>query len=190
MNFKKFKRLLSVALSASMLLSTNMTALAAETTVPAPTNIAVEEENHEHNWQLDNVIKEATATEDGIGTYSCAECGTTKDGAIVSAADDIGDGNGSNAEAEHSHTLEKKDRVAPTCWEEGTISYWECKECGKMFLTSSADDELTAEDIKIDKLDHQAVISPAVPVSCMTVGYKEYYYCRRSEERRVGKECL
>ena len=70
MNFKKFKRLLSVTLSASMLLSTNMTALATETAAPIQANTAVEQEIQSNDLQSDTeIIKEATADEAGISTY-------------------------------------------------------------------------------------------------------------------------
>ena len=85
MNLKKFKRLLSVALSANMLLSTNMTALAAETAAPIQANTAVEQEIHDHDWQLETTQKAPTANESGWGTYVC-ECGEIQEGAIEPAS--------------------------------------------------------------------------------------------------------
>lgn len=69
MNFKKFKRLLSVTLSASMLLSTNMTALATEAAAPIQADSAAEQEIPEDIQLQSTEIKEATVTEDGITQY-------------------------------------------------------------------------------------------------------------------------
>ena len=76
MNFKKFKRLASVMLSLSMVLSTNMTGFAAEAATPDQADSVVTEEvqdtqDHEHTWQLSETLK-------GIGHYNCTFEGCTE----------------------------------------------------------------------------------------------------------------
>lgn len=75
MNLKKMKRLLSVVLSATMILSSNMTGFAAEIaadpTAPAEESQIQEPTEHEHQWQLVEDLK-------GIERYACMVEGCTE----------------------------------------------------------------------------------------------------------------
>ena len=47
-------------------------------------------------------------------------------------------------EDEHTHTLKHHAAVAPSCSNAGSIEYWECTGCGKLFSDSAATAEVTS----------------------------------------------
>ena len=47
-------------------------------------------------------------------------------------------------EDEHTHTLKHHAAVAPSCSNAGSIEYWECTGCGKLFSDSAATTEVTS----------------------------------------------
>lgn len=176
MNFKKLKRMLSIVLSATMILSTNMTGFAAE--LAAPAEAVAEQESHEHNWQLDEVLEEATAEEAGIGVYVCDECDATQTGAIdptdpiseageqdsvkeivipektVSSQVSFKSSNELTArttaeeecKANNTHNVVRKSRVLPTCFETGMSAHYWCETCKSEYITQDADHVLTEEE--------------------------------------------
>ncbi len=168
MNFKKFKRLLSVTLSAAMVLSTNITGFAAEP--------IANQEAHEHDWQLEATIKAPAADEAGWGTYVC-ECGESQEGAIEPTA--------AIAEDPCTHeSTETINRTEPTCWKDGNLTYYKCSNtsCGKYSFTTSFNATYSTEaEIKtaarIPKKDHNGSYQPAVAAECGKEGWKECYYC-------------
>jgi hypothetical protein len=92
MNSKKLKRILSVALSLSMVLSTNMTGFAADASVAADEDVhvhaeevaaedaAVEDaaEEHVHNWEFVRHTRLPNCTKKGMDYYVCQEDGEAK----------------------------------------------------------------------------------------------------------------
>ena len=87
MNSKKLKRILSVALSLSMVLSTNMTGFAADASVAADDDVHVHAEEstvedaaeeHVHNWELVRHTRLPNCTKKGMDYYVCQEDGEAK----------------------------------------------------------------------------------------------------------------
>ncbi len=84
MNARKLKRILSVVLSLSMALSTNLTSFAAEADVPAGEDAAVADgaaaavpecEEDAHDWEILETIQEATCSKKGAYRAKCRVCG-------------------------------------------------------------------------------------------------------------------
>ena len=75
-------------------------------------------ETHEHMW--DGGEQVAVATEGAPGTirYTCNVCGATKE--VVDPYENHG-------------TLTKVDAVAPTCTDDGHVTYYVCDVCGLLF---------------------------------------------------------
>lgn len=76
------------------------------------------------------------------------------------------------------------ERKDPTCTEDGNIEYWECHDCGKLFLDTTAEKETTKDKVIISSLGHKF---PLIKVeesesTCSTHGYKKHWYCERCGE--------
>ena len=66
----------------------------------------------------------------------------------------------------HMHTLVHHVRVEATVEAEGSIEYWECTECKKLYADEEATKEISAEDIVIPKLKPETeTAAPAAPVT-------------------------
>ena len=70
---------------------------------------------HEHSWDAGKVTTEATCTTDGVKTYTCSVCKTTKTETIKATG--------------HKET-EIRNAVEATCQQEGYTSDKVCKTCG------------------------------------------------------------
>lgn len=68
-----------------------------------------------HTWDSGKVSKKPTCTETGIKTYTCTNCGTTREETIESTG--------------HLHK-ETKDQKAATCTEDGYTGDIYCSDCG------------------------------------------------------------
>ena len=86
------------------------------------------------------VVKPPTITEEGIGRYTCGDCGYYYDVVL------------DKVECTHAN-LTKTDEVPATCLAAGTAAYWTCKDCGKMFSDASATTEISAPET-LAKLNH------------------------------------
>lgn len=51
-------------------------------------------------------------------------------------------------------TLNRHDRVEPTCQAEGSIEYWTCDVCGLYFVAADGSKSITATEIVLPKTDH------------------------------------
>lgn len=71
-----------------------------------------------HVWGATTIIREATASEDGLGRRACIYCHTEGDVVIPK-----------KAECRHEHTEERTIREA-ACWQTGQIGVF-CTECGR-----------------------------------------------------------
>lgn len=80
----------------------------------------------------------------------------------------------------HTHTLGKVEAVAATCTEGGTEAYWECTECGKMFLDEKGENRIFAP-VKTKPAGHtarEAVIENRKEATCESDGgFDKVKYC-------------
>ena len=76
----------------------------------------------------------------------------------------------------HIHALTLVSAVSATCSSAGNIEHYRCADCGKLFRDGAGTQELTAEEVVIEKLSHTPEPIPAVPATCeqdgLTVGSK------------------
>ena len=58
-----------------------------------------------------------------------------------------------------SHKLQKVNDKAATCTDEGNREYYKCSECGLCFKNSDGTEQLTEDETKIEKKDHEGAES-------------------------------
>ena len=106
----------------------------------------------------------ADCTHKGTTTYTCRDCGGswTVEGAY-------GD-----------HNTTKTEAVAATCTAAGTLEFYTCSVCGKMFPDAAgAGTEYTVADLVVQPLGHALTQVAAVAATCTTGGNDAYYTCSR-----------
>ncbi len=111
-----------------------------------------------------SVTKEATCTENGEVLYTATaiigteEYTTTYIEAIPA-----------------THTLTKVEAKAATCEADGSIEYYICEVCGKLFADGEATAEITSEDTIVPAMGHdwdEGVVT--TPATCEEDGVKTY----------------
>ena len=112
-----------------------------------------------HKWNDGEVTKPATATQDGVKTYTCTVCGATKTEVIPATG-------GSGCPHDHAHP-EHKDA---TCTEDG-YDRMVCDEC-----------ELVLSETIIPALGHDYVNHAAQAATCTEVGWNAYKECSRCHD--------
>ncbi len=73
-----------------------------------------------------------------------------------------------------THTLVHHEAVAATCTQDGTIEYWACSNCGKLFADEAGTQEIT--DIKAPK-HHTLEAVAAVAPTCTEDGTIAHFHC-------------
>ena len=79
-----------------------------------------------------------------------------------------------------SHNLTKTDAKAPTCTAEGNNAYWTCSVCHKVFKDNEGTAttiETSAEDEKLDMVDHNLTKTAAKAATCVAEGNNDYWIC-------------
>ena len=84
-----------------------------------------------HAWDSGVITKAASCIEPGVMTYTC-----TRDAAHQRTEEILPLG----------HTLVKHDAKAPNETESGSIAYWECSVCGRLFGDAAGNREIKTED--------------------------------------------
>lgn len=147
-----------------------------------------------------SVVNETTGN---VTFYTTAATGATGDGALVSytftilgTSDtdvqlsvtgiyDYQDNVVSNCSATakvtitHDHNLTKTAGKAASCTEGGSIDYWTCSICNKIFSDAQGTTEITEADIATSPLGHNGVKQSAGAATCTEAGYEEHYKCSR-----------
>ena len=103
--------------------------------------------------------KDSTCTETGTQKHTCAACDYSETGVIDKKA----------------HTPEHHDRVDPTCTTTGSIEYWQCGVCGKMFSDAACTTEVT--DVTLPMANHTLNKTDAKAATCTKAGNIEYWTC-------------
>ena len=97
---------------------------------------------------------------------------TTIDGKTVTAvAEEYQNLIGSH---EQAHILNKTEKQAHTCTDDGNIEYWSCSLCGKKFSDSNGTNEITNI---VDPAKHSLVKTDAKAHTCTNDGNIEYWEC-------------
>ena len=104
-----------------------------------------------HKWNDGEITKPATATQDGVKTYTCTVCGATKTEVIPATG-------GSGCSHDHAHP----EHMDATCTEPG-YDRMVCDECGATLT----------EEI-IPALGHSYVNHPAQAATCTEIGWNAY----------------
>ena len=82
----------------------------------------------------------------------------------------------------HTHSLTLVLAVPATCASAGNIEHYRCTVCGKRFRDGAGTQELTAEEVVIEKLSHTPEPIPAVPATCEQSGMTEGSKCSVCQE--------
>lgn len=100
------------------------------------------EQTKEHTL-VAHAAKDATCTEDGNKAYwECTDCGklfSDKDGESETTLSAV-------TIAAKGHTLEKTEGTSATCKDEGTITYWTCTTCHKLYSDAEGKTEIEKDD--------------------------------------------
>ena len=91
-----------------------------------------------HTFGEWETVTDSSCTATGTKKHTCTACDYSETGVIDKKA----------------HTPEHHDRVDPTCTTTGSIEYWQCGVCGKMFSDAACTTEVT--NVTLDKLPHSA----------------------------------
>ena len=108
-----------------------------------------------HSFGEWEVTKAATREEDGIKTRTCTRCQHTETEAITKLTEE-------EWLLSHPHKMIHHARVEATEETEGSIEYWECSECKKLFKDEEGTTEITAADTVIPRLI-PAIKTPVMP---------------------------
>ena len=101
--------------------------------------------------------------------------------------DSSDDGNQNNSQTQCKHTsVTAHEAVTPNCTQTGSIAYWECKICDKLFDDEGLTHEVTLAQtvLKVDPTAHAlGTLQAAVPgADCKTRGTVAHYECSRCDK--------
>ena len=91
-----------------------------------------------HTFGEWETVTDSTCTATGTKKHTCTGCDYSETGVIEKKA----------------HTTEHHGRIEPTCTTTGSIEYWQCSVCGKMFSDAACTTEVA--NVTLDKLPHSA----------------------------------
>ena len=81
------------------------------------------------------------------------------------------------AEPVHAHDLIAHEETPATCTTSGTMAYWECGGCGRLFANASATTELLPDELEIAPTGHTLVSVREVPSTCAAPGIAAHWRC-------------
>lgn len=116
-----------------------------------------------HTWGDWEVTTEPAFGVEGERTRTCS-CGETETAAIP-------------ALTVHSHEMARVLAQEPSCTEPGNIAYWYCSDCGKLYSTAAAGQELTAADVVIPAHGHSVELKNYVAPTYTQPGYSGDWVC-------------
>ncbi len=94
-----------------------------------------------HDWGAWIIDEQATDEHPGHRHRNCSRCDAVQEDEFIKC---------------DTHDLIHHEAVEATCEETGNVEYWECRNCRRMFISSSADEdsERTAEEIIVPAKGH------------------------------------
>ena len=112
-----------------------------------------------HTFGEWETVTDSTCTATGTKKHTCTGCDYSETGVIEKKA----------------HTTEHHDRVDPTCTTTGSIEYWQCSVCSKMFSDADCTTEVT--DVTLPMAAHTLTKTGAKAATCTEAGNAEYWTC-------------
>ena len=116
-----------------------------------------------HSYDDGVVTKESTCMEAGVLTYTCLICDETKTEDIELSG----------------HDFIYHDKVDVTCLTDGNSAYYECSDCGKLYIDANGTYEIPIEFTVIKSTGHTTVYREAKAPTCIEEGYVKHYACTR-----------
>lgn len=101
------------------------------------------------------------------------------------AACDNGNGNddnNNNGTTTAEHTLTEHKAKDATCIESGSLAYWECTDCGKLFSDKDGKTETTLAAVTVAATGHVLTKTDGKPATCKDEGITEYWTCTVCEK--------
>ena len=92
------------------------------------------------------------------------------------------------AAAPHAHVLEAHPRVEPTCEKAGSLAYYVCTVCEKLFTDAEATTETDEEAIVLPASGHDYIYHEAQSPSCTAIGWDAYQTCTRCDYTTFQKK--
>ena len=130
---------------------------------------------HTHKLERTEGIP-ATCVADGVRAhYRCTECG-----AYFDAEDTTTPVEYSSLiipSKDGAHDLRLITAAAPSCTGDGHVEYYECRLCGKLFADSTAEREISADDVKIPAAHTLGELVPRKNATCVADGVRAHYRC-------------
>ena len=121
--------------------------------------IDLENPKTNHTFGEWETVTDSTCTATGTKKHTCTGCDYSETGVIEKKA----------------HTTEHHDRVEPTCTATGSIEYWQCSVCSKMFSDADCTTEVT--DVTLPMAAHTLTKTDAKAATCTEAGNAEYWTC-------------
>ena len=114
------------------------------------------------DYELTQVLQEATCVQEGYAEYTCKLCGTVRFETIPATGE---------------HTLTKTEAKEATCTEAGNIEYYTCSVCDKLFSDAEGKEEIEQADTVVAAKGHALTKTEAKEATCTETGNIEYYTC-------------
>lgn len=135
----------------------------------------------QHNWDDGKITREPTCTTEGVKTFTCNRCKTTRAEAIEATGHAFTDEytvdkpatcTGAGSESIHctvcgeqkpdsaraiaklGHDLKKVECKEATCTAKGNVEHFECKRCGELFRDQDAKQAVSSDEITIAAKGH------------------------------------
>ena len=133
---------------------------------------SVFDESRGHCWGYGKVTKKPDCCNAGEKTFTCEVCGATRTESVPKTA----------------HNLYRYEAEPATCYSEGNLEYWECRDCGKYFIDEECKKEVEYSSLVTPELEHEwvEVSGSEIPPTCTEYGKEIDMECRLCHEVKEG----
>ena len=87
------------------------------------------------------------------------------------------------------HEMTAHEAVNATCTEDGSIAYWECTKCGKLFADAKGSKEMSVDDTRV-YAHHNLEYIPAKDPTVDAAGNYEYWHCAACGKNFLDAEAV
>ena len=127
-----------------------------------------------------------TCTEEGnIEYWECSDCNKVFSDQLGLSETDVK----GLVITKTGHSLIRRDAVAATCTATGTIEYWICSVCGKLFSDADCENEISLADTVAAKIEHSALKTEAEEPTCTSSGNSAYWTCSECGKHFSDAQC-